>query len=116
VFFNNVPHKVISLENSCAQNAGFELLLLLNRRSQRLRKVTRRSSQRDVSRVRRAAQVSYDDASGPRSKVVEGRRALRRSRVKNDLVALVDERPRSGTSQAVRAAGDEDCRHAAMTR
>ena len=41
---------------------------------------------RDMSRVSRAAQVAHDYASGPRSKVVEGRRALRRSRVKDDLI------------------------------
>jgi hypothetical protein len=70
---------------------------------------------RDMSRVSRAAQVAHDYASGPRSKVVEGRRALRRSRVEDDLMTLFDQRLCCCPAQAVRATGDEDPRHAAMT-
>jgi hypothetical protein len=70
---------------------------------------------RDMSRVSRATQVAYHDASGPRSELVERCRALRRSRVENDVVTLFDERLCCCPAQAVRATGDEDPRHAAMT-
>ena len=70
---------------------------------------------RDISRVGRATQVAYHDASGPGSEVVERRRALRRSRVQNDLVTLLDQRLCCRSAQAVCATGDEDPRHAAIT-
>jgi hypothetical protein len=70
---------------------------------------------RDMSRVSRATQVTYDDAGGPGSEVVERRRALGRSRVQNDLVTLLDQSLRCGSAEAVCAAGDEDPRHAAIS-
>jgi hypothetical protein len=70
---------------------------------------------RDMSRVSRAAQVAYDYASGPRNKVVERRRALRRSRVENDMMTVLDQSVCCCSAQAVCATGDEDLRHAAMT-
>jgi hypothetical protein len=45
----------------------------------------------DIARLSRATQVAYYQSSGPGTEVVERRRALRRSRVKDDLMALVDD-------------------------
>jgi hypothetical protein len=70
---------------------------------------------RDILRVSRATQVAYYYASGPGSEVVERCRALRRSRVENDLVPLLDQRLGCCSAQAVCATGDEDPRHAAIT-
>ena len=66
----------------------------------------------DIARVDRATQVAYHDARGAGSEVVERRRALRRSRVQNDQVTLLDQSLCCRSAQAVRATGDEDPRHA----
>jgi hypothetical protein len=44
---------------------------------------------RDMSRVSRATQVAYQDASGSGSEVADRRRALRRSRVENDKPSVL---------------------------
>jgi hypothetical protein len=44
-----------------------------------------------MSRVSRATQVAYHDARGPGSEVADRRRALRRSRVENDLMTFFDQ-------------------------
>ena len=51
------------------------------------------------------------DPGGPRpdtARLTQRGGALARPCVQNDLMALVDERPRSRTAQAIGAAGDED--------
>jgi hypothetical protein len=69
---------------------------------------------RDISRVNRATQVAYHDASGSASQVIERRGALRGSCVQNDLVTLFDQSLCCCSAQAVCATGDEDPRHAAI--
>jgi len=59
--------------------------------------------------------VTYHDASGPGNEAADRRRALRRSRVQNDLVTRLDQSLCCCSAQAVCATGDEDPRHAAIT-
>lgn len=58
-----------------------------------------------------AGKIADDHTGRPRSEVVERRGAPARSRMQNDLMSFVEERPRGGSAQTVGAAGDEDLRH-----
>jgi hypothetical protein len=65
----------------------------------------------DASGFNGTTKITDDQAGGPWRNIVECGGPLARPRVQNDVMALVDERPRGGTPQAVCAASDENASH-----
>ena len=65
----------------------------------------------DTSGINGAGKIADDHTSRPLREILERRRALAGSRMQDDLMSFVEERPRGGSAQTVGAAGDEDPRH-----